>query len=320
MAKSYKWQGLYPATVLPMNKNFSIDEPDLRRLIRFLKGIKGVSGLACNGHAGDCWAITPKERRRIIDIHIEEAAGKIPIIAGLTPECTREAIEGAKEAKAAGASAVLVMPPGIFRNIAVQGSDAPYAFFSEIANAVDIPIVIFQHPVYRQNNYNAATLVKLTEIKNIVAVKDAVWDFKLYERDLMALLKAPRRISILVANDTFLYPSFCLGDSDGALIGFGTLAPHWMVDMYEAVKRGDLKRGQEINSRIFPIVELLYHTPGLNAHAAIKEALYMLGVLTKPCVSRSPQRAVTEKEKEILRNALAQSGLAEFYKKLDLEA
>jgi dihydrodipicolinate synthase/N-acetylneuraminate lyase len=86
------------------------------------------------------------------------------------------------------------------------------------------------------------------------------------------------------------------------------------------VKRGDLKRGQEINSRIFPIVELLYHTPGLNAHAAIKEALYMLGVLTKPCVSRSPQRAITEKEKEILRSALAKSGLVEFYKKLDVGA
>jgi len=320
MAKKIKWGGLYPATVLPLDRNGRIDEPDLRRLIRFLKGIKGVSGLACNGHAGDCWGVTSRERRRIIEIHREEAGGKFPIIAGVTPECTREAIEGAKEAKAAGASAVLVMPPGIFRNISVQSSDAPYAFFSEIAGAVDIPIVVFQHPVFRQNNYNAATLARLTEIENIVAVKDAVWDLKLYERDLAALRQAPRRIAILTANDTLLYPSFCLGDSDGALIGFGTLAPHWMVDMYEAVKRGDLKRGQELNRRIFPIIELLYHTPGLNAHAAIKEALYMLGVLTKPCVSRSPQRAVTEKEKETLGRALKESGLAEFYGKLDITA
>jgi len=316
MSNTGMWRGLFPATVLPIDEDDSINESELRSIIRFLKTVRGVSGFACNGHAGDCWGITPEERRRIIEIHVEEAGGELPVIAGLTPECTREAVEMAMEAKDAGASAVLVMPPGIFRNISVQGPETPYAFFGELASAVDIPIIVFQHPIYRGNNYNAATLAKLTEIERIVAVKDAVWDLKLYERDLAALRSAPRRISILPANDTLLFPSFVLGDSDGALIGLGTLVPHWVVDMYEAVERGDIALGRDINNRLFPIVELFYHTPGLNAHAAIKEALFVLGILTKPCISRSPQRAITDREKESIRRVLNESGLVDFYKKL----
>ena len=320
MPSNIQWQGLYPATVLPFHEDYSIDEMELRRLLRFLMKVQGVSGFLCNGHAGDCWSLTREERKQVIEIHVEEAGGHLPIIAAIGGESTREAIEQMREAKDAGASTVLVMPPGIFRNISVQGPEMPYSFFTSLAEAVDIPMIVFQHPIFRGNNYSAETLAKLTEINNIVAIKETVWDIKLYERDLVALRQAPRRIPILTANDTLLLTSFVLGDSEGALIGLGSLTPHWVVEMFEAVKSNDLIKAREINDRLFPIVELLYYTPGLNTYSAIKEALYVLGMFTKPSIPRPPLQVLTKEYAEAVRHALRISGLEELYRKLDIES
>lgn len=320
MPINIQWQGLYPATVLPFNEDCLIDDSELRRLLRFLMKVQGVSGFLCNGHAGDCWSLTREERKQVINIHVEEVGSHLPIVSAIGGESTREAIEQMREAKDAGASAVLVMPPGIFRNISIQGPEMPYSFFSSLAEAVDIPIIVFQHPIFRGNNYSPETLATLTGINNVVAIKETVWDIKLYERDLVALRQAPRRIPILTANDTLLLTSFVLGDSEGALIGLGSLVPHWVVEMFEAVKRNDLIKAREINDRLFPIVELLYYTPGLNTYSAIKEALYILGVFTKPGIPRPPLQALTEEDTDAIRQALRISGLEEFYRKLDIES
>ena len=72
------WRGLFPATVLPFDEDYRIDQPELRALIRFLLDVRGVAGLACNGHAGDCWALTREERRQVIEVHVEEAEALLP--------------------------------------------------------------------------------------------------------------------------------------------------------------------------------------------------------------------------------------------------
>jgi 4-hydroxy-tetrahydrodipicolinate synthase len=320
MTNNIQWHGLYPATILPFNGDYAIDVLELRRLLRFLAKVRGVNGFLCNGHAGDCWALSREERQRVIQIHVDEVNGDFPIISAIAGESTREVIEQMREAKEAGASAVLVMPPGIFRNVSILDPEMPYVFFKSLSEAVDIPMIVFQHPIFRGNNYSPETLAKLTEIDNVVAIKETVWDIKLYERDLVALRRAPRRISILIANDTLLFPSFVFGHSDGALIGLGTLVPHWVVEMFEAVKKNDLSKARKINDQLYPIVELLYYTPGLNTYCAIKEALKMLGVLTKHCVPRAPLLALTEKNRLAISRALEESGLADFYAKLDIQS
>ncbi|MFC1491289.1 dihydrodipicolinate synthase family protein [Nitrospinota bacterium] len=318
MPRTIQWRGLFPATILPLKENYTIDEPELRVLIRFLMTVRGVNGLACNGHAGDCWSLTREERNRVTQIHMEETGGRLPIVCGVSGECTRDYIELMKDTKEAGASGVLVVPPPIFRNISVQGPEAPYTFFHSLAQAVDIPIIVFQHSVRRGNHYSPETLAKLTEIENVVAVKEAVGDLKLYERDLVALRQAPRRISILASSDIMLFPCFALGHSVGSLISLGSLAPHWMVEMIEAFEQGNLVRAREIYERLFHLVDLFYNTPGVNNSAFIKEALYMLGVLSSPCISRPPHPTFTEKDREAIRRVLEESGLAAFYEKLDV--
>lgn len=310
------WKGLFPATVLPLNEDFSIDEANLRGLVRFLLDVEGVSGLACNGHAGDAWSLTREERVRVVEIHVEEAGRKFPIIAGVSGQSTRDYVEQMRDAKDAGATAVLVTPPPLFKNVSMLGPDIPLTFFRDLSEAVDISIVVFQHPiVYGNNYYSPDTLAKLTEIKNVVAVKESVGDYRMYERDLAALLRAPRRISILTSSDVLLFPCFALGHSDGSLISLGTLMPHWMADMLAAFKRNDIERAREINSRLLDLVHMFYDATGVNNCAFIKEALHMLGVLDKPCVSRPPHRAFTDQDRAAIRRVLEGSGLMDFYQK-----
>ena len=316
MYSSTPWAGVLPATVTPFHPDYSIDEEEVCRTIQFLMDIPGVTGLVCNGHAADSWSLSLEERRRIIQIHLKETRGRIPVVAGVSGQSTREAIRQMEEAKEAGASAVLVVPPSIFRNIHLQGPETAVAFFRDLAKAVDVPIIVFQHPIFRGGYYSPETLAKLTEIENIVAVKETIWDAKMCERDLVALRQSSRRISILLANDTILLPCLALGDFDGLLIGLATLTPHWAVDLLHAMMERDIEKARRINEQLFPIVEMLYYTPGLNTYAAMKEALHMVGVLKNPPNSRPPLRPLGENERRVIRDALEKSGLKRFYETL----
>jgi len=312
MMNQQQWTGIIPATVVPLKENWEIDDGELRRLIRFLIGVNGVTGLACNGRAGDVFVLSREERRRVIEIHVDEVKNKVKIVAGINADATWQVIELMKDAKDAGASAVLVLPPNTLRGVTDLGPEVPYQFFSTIAQAVDIPIIVFQNPKFREYSYTSETLAKLTEIKNIVAVKMSTWDIKKYEQDIWSLKRAKRRISILTSNDTLLFASFCHG-ADGALIGLGNLVPHWTVELFEAIQQGNIGKAREINDRLFPLVEFLYETPGLNIYGAMKEALFMLGILTKHSVSRPPLPPINATERDAIRSALEQSGLLSFY-------
>jgi 4-hydroxy-tetrahydrodipicolinate synthase len=305
------FSGLLPASVLPVDEQEQIDEAELRTLIRFLLSVQGVGGIVCNGHAGDVWALTRAQKRRVIEVHVDEARGRLPIIAGVDANSTREALELAADARDAGAAGVLVLPPSGMR---APNHDVAVAYFEDLARGVDIAIIAFQYPKMSPQAYAPTTLARLAEISNVVAVKDAAWDIKAFEADAVALKGAPRRVAHLNALDTMLLAGF-LFTTDGSLIGFGNLVPHWVLEMLDAMRRRDLDTARAVNDRLYPLVDVLYQTPGLPTHAAIKEALYMVGVLNKPSLSPRPTRALNDNDRAHLRQALEESGLAAFYAK-----
>ncbi|MFC2007337.1 dihydrodipicolinate synthase family protein [Chloroflexota bacterium] len=313
MMNKQRLTGIIPATILPLEATGEIDDSELRRLIRFLEGVDGVTSLVCNGHAGHANLLSREERRRVIEIHVDEVKSKVPIIAGIHAEATWQVIELMEDARESGASAVLILPPNTLRGFTDLGPEIPCQFFSTVAQAVDIPIVVYQNPKSRGYSYTSETLVKLTEIQNIVAMKMSTGDIQKYERDISALKNAKRRVSILASNDAFLFASFSHG-ADGALVGLGNLVPHWLVELFQAIEHGEIEKAREINSRIFPLVECIYKGAGSNTYGVMKEALFMLGILTKPSFSRSPLPPVCSAiERAALKNALMQSGLLSFY-------
>ncbi len=128
MSNPASWKGVYPATVLPLGADLEIDESDLR----WLMPVEGICGLTCNDHAGGAWSLSPTEQRRVTEIHVAEAGGPLPVLSGISGSATADYIEAMRDARDAGADAVLVIPPASFRGIAARGPDVPYAFFQTL--------------------------------------------------------------------------------------------------------------------------------------------------------------------------------------------
>ena len=113
MAKVKTFKTIFPAVSVPLNDDYSINEPEFRAYLRWIKSFygKGIEGLVCNGHTGEITGLTRAERKRVVEICAEECGDKMTIISGVNCENTAESIEMAKEAKEAGADGILLMPP-----------------------------------------------------------------------------------------------------------------------------------------------------------------------------------------------------------------
>lgn len=296
-----------PAPILPFDDDYRIDEAELRRHIRFLMASPGLGGIVPNGHAGEVSLLSREERKRVLAVVLEEVGGRVPVVAGVVAESTWESIQQARDAGEIGADALLVFPPNGFRGGAATSPQVPLAYFSAIAEAVDLPIVIFQLPLVTGLSYTSEVLARLCEIEPVVAVKDGIGDLERYEDDLHAVRGTGRGISVLSSNNTLLVPSFLIG-AEGALSGLGALAPDLIAEGFDAVQAGDMGRARAANERLFPITRAVYRPPYSYWHVRIKEALVMIGRLERAVV-RPPLVGLPEGERESLRRALRASGL-----------
>jgi len=306
MKKKLQLRGVIPAIILPLNPDYSIDEQGFRCHIRRVSRVKGVTGIVCNAHASEVTLLSREERKRVLKIVCEEVNGKIPVIAGAYGESTQSVIECAQDAKKGGADAILIMPPFSFYWGATQYPEVIFEYFSAIDQAVNLPFVIFQYAHWTNCNYDSETLIKLAKIKNFVAIKNAINDPRRYEEEYRSLKAVRLEISFLNANDVQLLSYFCIG-SDGALVGYASLAPELIVGLYEAVKKGNLKEAKKINNRMYPLTKTIYSHPRLYWHTRIKEALMMMGEI-KCAASRPFLPPISNGERNVIRKALIDSG------------
>ncbi|NIN52716.1 MAG: hypothetical protein GTN80_06080 [Nitrososphaeria archaeon] len=299
-------RGIIPASILPMDHHHNIDEDSLRMYIQWLTKNR-VAGIAVNVDTGEGPHLDREERIRVLQIYRDEIGGKVPIIAGMSAQFTAKAIELASDAKREGADALLVFPISAFAGEPLS-PEVPYAYHKAIADAVDLPIILFQ--LQRDLGgveFSEECLHRLIEIQEVVAIKEASFNAKRFVDTLRAVRSGPRRIIMLTGNDTFILESLILG-ADGALIGFGTLVTDQQIEMYEAVQRGDYKTAKEIDERIKPLIDVVFAPPVRNYRARIKEALAMLDVINVPHI-RPPLTPVSKDEKKAIRKALKQLDL-----------
>ena len=138
MSEPLRFSGVMPANLLPFTADLSIDEPAYRRHLRWLADTRGVTGIVANGHASEVSSLTREERKRSLAIALDEIAGGCPVIAGVYSDGTAEAVELARDARAAGAAGVLVFPPTLFMWGAQLKPDMVLRHFSEIAAHADL--------------------------------------------------------------------------------------------------------------------------------------------------------------------------------------
>ncbi|MBI2156200.1 MAG: dihydrodipicolinate synthase family protein [Candidatus Rokubacteria bacterium] len=299
--------GVMPANILPFKADLSIDEPAYRRHLRWLADQRGVTGIVANGHAAEVSSLSREERRRALAIALDEVAGACPVVAGVYADGTAEAVELARDAKAAGAAGVLVFPPTLFMWGAQQKPEMALRHVSEIAAKADLPLVVFEYPPASGIGYSAETLAKLAEIPQVAAVKDWSNDIVAFEQNLRALRATGRPVAMLSSFTMSLMATFLLG-ADGAISGMGSVAADLQAELFAACQKGDLDAARRVNDRLAPLVSVFYAPPFVDMHNRMKEALVLLGRIPAAHV-RPPLTPVSAAERAAIGRALAAARL-----------
>ncbi|HKV88783.1 MAG TPA: dihydrodipicolinate synthase family protein [Candidatus Dormibacteraeota bacterium] len=310
-------RGLIPATVLPMTPDASIDEDGLRRYIRHVAQA-APTALAINVDTGEGPHLWPKERLRVLEIVVDEVGDRIPVVAGLGAQFTAQAVDFAREFKAAGASGLLVFPISAYQGRPLD-PEIPVRYHAAIGDATGLPLILFNlQPALGGVNFTAETLERLCRVSQVVAIKEASFDAKLFV-DIRAAVKSARPECVfLTGNDNFIYESFVLG-AEGALIGFGAVATRQQVELIEHALAGRHAEARRIMDRLTPLVDAIFAAPVRNYRARAKAALVMQGILERETV-RPPLLPITDAERERIRTAMVHAGELEPATKLRVKA
>jgi 4-hydroxy-tetrahydrodipicolinate synthase len=303
---NYLPNGVIPAILLPFNDDLSIDERSFRGHIRDVATTEGLSALTINAHSTEVASCTFDEQRRVLDITQDEIGDKLPLVHGVWADGSLEAARIAKMATAGGASALLVFPPAPFTM--GQNADMAVAHFRCIADATDLPLIVFQYPLATGQGYPRDTLLRMCdEVPTIRAIKDWCNNVPQHEWHVRTLQALSRPVTVLSTHSAWLMSSLVLG-CNGLLSGSGSVISDLQARLFRAVQGNDLAEARRLNDRINPMARVFYADPAVDMHNRMKEALVLLGKLPRAVV-RPPLVKITDAEIERIRLALIEADL-----------
>jgi len=303
---SYIPHGVIPAVLLPFDNDLAIDEASFRKHLRDVASVEGLSAITINAHSTEVGSCTFDEQRRVLDIAQEEVGAKLPLINGIWADGSIEAARLTRMAAQGGASALLVFPPAPFT--LGQSSQMAFAHFKRIADASDLPLIVFQYPLATGQGYPKDTLLKLCEeVPTIRAIKDWIGDVPHHEWHVRTLQNLPRPVSVLTTHSSWLFSSLVLG-CNGLLSGSGSVIADLQARLFRAVQANDLAEAKRLNERIEPTARVFYADPFVDMHNRMKEALVVLGKLPRAVV-RPPLVKIERAEIMRIRQALIEAGL-----------
>lgn len=277
MSHKASWlRGVFPALVTPFTKEDErIDEEALRNLVRHV--LPHVDGLVPAGTTGEFVYLSPEEHRRVVEIVIDEAAGRVPVIAGTGAASTRQAITLAQMAQEVGAKACLVVAP-YFLHPSDKGI---YQHFYEVAKAVDLPLILYNIPQTVDAYLPREVIEDLADIPNIIGLKDSSGNLT-YTMEVLEMTNG--RIDVLIGHDEVVLPALA-GGCSGMILASAQVYPEIWQEIYAAVQRGDLETARERQRSVQKLSRIFCRYGG---GVAVKAALNMMGV--KVGVARRPLR------------------------------
>jgi 4-hydroxy-tetrahydrodipicolinate synthase len=303
---SYVPHGVIPAVLLPFDNELAIDEAGFRKHLRDVAATPGLSAVTVNAHSTEVASCTFDEQRRVLDIAQDEIGARLPLVNGIWADGSLEAAHLARMAAAGNASALLVFPPAPFT--LGQSPEMALAHFRRIADATDLPIIVFQYPLATGQGYPKDTLLRLCdEIPTIRAIKDWIGTVPHHEWHVRTLQNLPRPVNVLTTHSAWLFASLVLG-CNGLLSGSGSVIPDLQAQLFRAVQGNDLAEARRLNDRIEPLMRAFYADPFVDMHNRMKEALVLLGRLPRAVV-RPPLVKIARPEIERIRAALVEAGL-----------
>jgi 4-hydroxy-tetrahydrodipicolinate synthase len=304
--KTYNPHGVIPAVLLPFDNDLAIDEPCFRKHLRDVAATEGLSAVTINAHSTEVASCTFEEQRRVLDIAQDEIGARVPLVNGIWADGSIEAARIARMAEQGGASALLVFPPAPFT--LGQSPAMALAHVKRVADATDLPLIVFQYPLATGQGYPKDTLLRMCEeVGSIRAIKDWIGNVPHHEWHIRTLQNLPRPVNVLTTHSSWLFASLVLGPN-GLLSGSGSVIADLQARLFRAVHAGDLAEANRLNERIEPMARVFYADPFVDMHNRMKEALVLLGKLPR-AVARPPLVKIERTEIARIRQALIEAGL-----------
>jgi 4-hydroxy-tetrahydrodipicolinate synthase len=288
-------KGSIVAIVTPMHEDGSLDKDGLKKLIDWHIA-EGTDGIVIVGTTGESATVSVDEHCELIRLAVEHCAGRIPVIAGAGANSTAEAIRLTRFAKEAGADATLQVVP--YYNRPTQ--EGMFRHFSAIAEAVDLPIILYNVPGRTVADMSNETIVRLSSVPNIVGVKDATGNIG---RGIALLKDVPKSFAVYSGDDpTAMALMFCGGA--GNISVTANVAPRAMHELCEAAMAGDIARAVAINNTVLDLHAKLFVEPN---PVPVKWALAEMGMM--PAGLRLPLAPLSTPFHDTVRGALRDAGL-----------
>ena len=286
--------------VTPFDGKGRLDEPALRNLVNYLIEEQAADALVPCGTTGESPTLSHSEHTKVIEIVQDETAGRVPVIAGTGSNSTAEAIEMTAAAEKLGVDGSLQVSPYYNR----PSQEGIYQHFKAVAASTSLPLILYNIPFRTGRNIEVDTLLRLSEIENIIGVKEASGDILQVGAILEKTRKSGREFYVYSGEDPVTFLVLCLG-GHGCIAAVGHVLGAEFSRMCRMVWEGNLEEARELNFRVLPMVRALFCEPN---PAAIKQALNWMGVPVGGL--RPPLMELTAKGKDILRSALVELGKA----------
>ena len=259
------FEGVFVPNVTPF-KDGEIDEASLRRLVDYIIDA-GATGIVPSGTTGECATLSHDEHIKIIEVVAEQVGGRVPVIAGIGTNSTRETLSLVERAEKFELQGYLVVGPYYNR----PSQEGIVEHFRAVSEATEVPVLIYNIPARTGRNIEVDTVVELSRIPNIVGIKDASGDIN----QTMNIIARTDGFSVLAGEDHLLFNICCLGGHGGILASAHVL-PADFLSLCCATKEGDLEEARRLHYRLLPLVRTMFKEPN---PAPAKAALRLLGVI-----------------------------------------
>ena len=285
-----KLQGAYTALVTPLASDGSVDEEALARLVD-TQIEAGISGLVPMGTTGESPTLTHPEHNHVIELVIRKADGRVPVIAGTGSNSTAEAIRMTKAAKENGATASLQVAPYYNK----PSNEGFYRHFSEIADSVEMPLIVYNIPGRTGKNIENSVMLRLAEHPNIIGVKEASGSIP----QVMDLInRKPADFWVLSGDDNLALPIIMLGGS-GVISVASNIIPSEMEELVAAAVAGEIEKARTLHYRLLPLFQALFNDTN---PIPIKYGMHLKGMMEE--VYRLPMCSMDDEKKQQLERVL----------------
>ncbi|HVH07868.1 MAG TPA: 4-hydroxy-tetrahydrodipicolinate synthase [Myxococcota bacterium] len=288
------FEGVLTALVTPF-RDGAVDERVLAELVE-LQVAAGVDGVVPCGSTGEAATLTHAEHRRVVEVVVSAARGRVQVLAGTGSNSTAEAVELTRHAKEAGADGALLISP-YYNKPTQEGIVAHYA---EVARQTAFPLVVYNIPGRTASNILPGTLARLAEIEQVVGVKEACGNL-----DQMAhvIAAVPDDFAVLSGDDSLTLPLLAIGGK-GVIATAANVVPAETVELVRAFRAGDVPRARELHYRLLPLVDALFTETN---PIPVKAALALRGLILEEL--RLPLVRISPPNRERLQSAMKDLGL-----------